>query len=342
MSNNYYNELWHQAQHEVDLLAVADEQQGQNFETALAALASALPDVEAETEPKKLMQSTVYEFYLRYIGIANRLEEVYDKMIQPQKRLLVRKILDACLGRVIELKHDLVNIDLMEFNYNDAVAIRLQLTPMDTELHVPRYFLRERQQEIEQRNRTMHEILIKLGWLEEHPSEEKLSEIEAIRLLQMHERARQGRLRAHFMKEIRMLKDKGKAEEKGKERSDVGLLAAVKIQKVWRGHTARRITRRRKQEEMILIGMVPPTAAMLKRRVEKEEKLNEVDIGDGVVVEISKLVLFLYFFICFRVDLRASLCNTSGVQTETRSVCSCRARGHKMQTGCYHNRRHNR
>ncbi|XP_054743472.1 dynein regulatory complex protein 11 [Anastrepha obliqua] len=275
MSNHYYNELWHQTQHEVDLLATADEQQGQNFETALAALALALPDVDTVTEPKRLMQSSVYEFYLSYISIANRLEEVYDKMIQPQKRLLVRKLLDACLVRVIELKHDLVNIDLMEFNYNDAVLIRLQLTPMDTELHIPRYFLRERQQEIEQRNRIMHEILVKLGWLEEHPSEEKLSEIEAIRLLQMHERARQGRLRAHFMKEIRMLKDKGKAEEKGKERSDMGLLAAMKIQKVWRGHTARRITRRRKQEEMILIGMVPPTAAMLKKRAEKEEKLNE-------------------------------------------------------------------
>ncbi|XP_067647279.1 dynein regulatory complex protein 11 [Eurosta solidaginis] len=276
MSNHYYNELWHQTHHEVELLALADEQQGQNFETTLAALATALPDADTTMEPKKLLQSSVYEFYLRYIGIANRLEEVYDNMIQPQKRLLVRKLLDACLGRVIELKHDLVNIDLMEFSYNDVVVGRLQLTPIDTELKIPRYFLRERQKEIEQRNRIMHEILIKLGWLEEHPSEEKLSEIEAIRLLQIHERARQGRLRAHFMKEIRMLKDKGKTEEKGKERSDMGLLAAMKIQKVWRGHTARRVTRRRKQDEMILIGMVPPTAAMLKKRAEKEEKLKQI------------------------------------------------------------------
>lgn len=57
------------------------------------------------------------------------------------------------------------------------------------------------------------------------------------------------------MKEIRLLKEKTKADNI-KEKSD-GLLAAMKIQKVWRGHTARRKTRRKKMEEMILIGMVP-------------------------------------------------------------------------------------
>lgn len=57
------------------------------------------------------------------------------------------------------------------------------------------------------------------------------------------------------MKEIRLLKEKTKADNI-KEKSD-GLMAAMKIQKVWRGHTARRKTRRKKMEEMILIGMVP-------------------------------------------------------------------------------------
>jgi len=86
----------------------------------------------------------------------------------------VRKLLDACLGRVVELKHDLVNIDLMEFSYNDEVVERLRLTPMETELRIPRYFLRERQQELEFRKKTMQEILVKLGWLEEHEMEETI------------------------------------------------------------------------------------------------------------------------------------------------------------------------
>lgn len=212
-------------------------------------------------------------------------------MIQPQKRELVRKLLDACLGRVVELKHDLVNIDLMEFSYNDEVVERLRLTPMEMELRIPRYFLREREEELELRKRTMHELLIKLGWLEEHPLEEPLTEIEAIRLLQMHERARQGRLRAHFMKEIR--KEKGKSEDRtDKERTDSGLMAAMKIQKMWRGHTARRITRRRKMDEMILIGMVPPPASVLKERTERFERNNETDVRRRHVAQKSYAAQF--------------------------------------------------
>lgn len=279
MSNSYFNEIWHLAQLDCDVLAGVDyERQNQDVEATVSALAIAASITSGATIDKRvLLQSSTYEFYLRYICIANKLEEVYDKMIQPQKRLLVRKLLDACLGRVIELKHDLVNIDLMEFSYNDTVIERLQLTPMDTELHIPRYFLRERRHEIEFRNKAMNDILIKLGWMEEYPTEERLTEIEAIRLIQVHERGRQGRLRAHFMKEIRMLKDKGKTtEEKGKGGTDSGLLAAMKIQKMWRGHTARQKTRRRKLEEMILIGMVPPPVQVQKKAAEKMEKLNEV------------------------------------------------------------------
>ncbi|XP_037956231.1 dynein regulatory complex protein 11 [Teleopsis dalmanni] len=270
MSNSYYNELWHLTQHDCDIVACADfERQNQNADATTSTIGTG-------ADAKSELQAEIYEFYVRYIGIANKLEDVYDKMVQPQKLLLLRKLLDACLGRVIELKHDLVNIDLMEFSYNDEVTDRLKLTPIDTELHVPRYFLRERHKEIDHRNKTMNEILIKLGWLEENPVQEKMTEIDAIRLIQMHERARQGRLRAHFMKEIRMLKDKGKSDERGKEHIDTGLTAAMKIQKMWRGHTARRITRRRKLDEMILIGMVPPPQQVLKQRAERTDKLNEI------------------------------------------------------------------
>lgn len=57
------------------------------------------------------------------------------------------------------------------------------------------------------------------------------------------------------MKEIKILKEKGKPDGV-KDRAD-GLIAAMKIQKLWRGFTTRRKTRRRKLDEMYLIGMVP-------------------------------------------------------------------------------------
>lgn len=179
MSNKTFNDLWRVTQKKLEDLAVSDYQN------------QAL-DPEFD---KRIVQKNVYELYVKYILVANKLEEIYDQMLQPQKRILVRKLLDGCLGRVIELKHDLVNIDMMEFNYNDGVMMELKLTPNDIELHIPRYFIRENATDIEYKKKFIDNLLIKLGWLDEGTEEKKLSEMDAVRIIQMHERARQGRLR---------------------------------------------------------------------------------------------------------------------------------------------------
>lgn len=179
MSNKTFTDLWRVTQKELEDLAVSDYQN------------QAL-DPEFD---KRIIQKNVYELYVKYILAANRLEEIYDQMVQPQKRLLVRKLLDGSLGRVIELKQDLVNIDMMEFSYNDAVMMELRLTPNDIELHIPRYFVRENVEDIEYKKKFIDTLLIKLGWLDEETEEEKLNELDAVRIIQMHERARQGRLR---------------------------------------------------------------------------------------------------------------------------------------------------
>lgn len=179
MSNATYNALWHKAQSELDQLATHD-----------------YVNQDAEPDPdRQLVKATAFELYLRYIVVANRLEEVYDAILQPQKRVLIRKLLDSCLGRAIELKHDLVSIDMMEFNYDDAVLSALKLTPVDVELRIPRYFRRERAKEIAERNRFIDGLLVRFGWVEEKVQAEPMTELEAIQLLQSHERARQGRLR---------------------------------------------------------------------------------------------------------------------------------------------------
>ena len=132
---------------------------------------------------------------MKYIVLANKLEDIYDQMVHPQKRILVRSILDGCLGRVVELKHDLVNVDVAEFSYNDAVLQQLGLTALDIESRVPRYFRREREQEIATRRRFIEDIYTKMGWHDDEVAEEKMTEVQAIKIIQMHERARQGRLR---------------------------------------------------------------------------------------------------------------------------------------------------
>lgn len=179
MSNQTYDDLWRNTQKELEDLAVRD------YENQA---------LEPEFE-KSIVQKNGFELYVKYILASNKLEEIYDQMLQPQKRILIRKLLDSCLGRVIELKHDLVNIDMMEFSYNDVVMDELRLTPNDIELKIPRYFRREYERDIDDKKKFIDNVLIKLGWLEEEMVEEKLTELQAIRIIQMHERARQGRLR---------------------------------------------------------------------------------------------------------------------------------------------------
>lgn len=179
MSNKTFNDLWHSAQKLLESLAVNDYQK-----LAL--------DPEFD---RSIAQRCVFELYAKYIIAANRLETVYDQMVQPQKRVIIRKLLDSTLGRVIELKHDLVAIDMMEFSYNDDVVKELKLVPQDLELKIPRYFLRENQEDITYKKIFIDDILTKLGWLDEEIVEEKMTELEAIHIIQMHERARQGRLR---------------------------------------------------------------------------------------------------------------------------------------------------
>lgn len=75
---------------------------------------------------------------------------------------------------------------------------------------------------------------------------------------------------AQFMKEIKQLKEKGKPDTT--DRAD-GLVAAMRIQKVWRGFTTRRKTRHGKVEEMYLIGMIPKPERQNEALLESEKKV---------------------------------------------------------------------
>ena len=80
-----------------------------------------------------------------------------------------------------------------------------------------------------------------------------MTEEEAILLIQRHERARQYRIRAQFMKNIRDRNNRSK-EKPGDEISILGRTSALKIQRVWRGFITRSKIRKQVVEEMLLIG----------------------------------------------------------------------------------------
>lgn len=79
-----------------------------------------------------------------------------------------------------------------------------------------------------------------------------MTEEDAILLIQRHERARQYRMRAKFMKNIREIKERTKNEDE--KFTDTNRKSALKIQRAWRGFITRRKIKKHIIEEMLLIG----------------------------------------------------------------------------------------
>uniref|UniRef100_A0A3Q3L2G4 Dynein regulatory complex protein 11-like n=1 Tax=Mastacembelus armatus TaxID=205130 RepID=A0A3Q3L2G4_9TELE len=191
--------------------------------------------------------------YLKYLQIFRSLEEVYEQLVQPQKRRAVRMVLDGLTGRLLELKAQMVELDQSEFHYFDDLLLDLKMTPKDLEIPIPRYFLRDKMQL--QRNRQMIDSINRFCGLVQVSSVQVMSLEEAIQLLQMSERARQGRIRAQFMKELIQSK-RGIRRHTWRPSGLNPDQAAIQIQKVWRGFVQRRNTSRQRTEEMMFLGMV--------------------------------------------------------------------------------------
>lgn len=169
MSSTTYNELWKSAQTTLEELLQMD---------------TILQNAKPQKDRKKA-HNTVSELYVRYIIVCNKLEVCYDQVIQPQKRILLKQLLVSCLGRILELKHELVEIDLSEYNYFDNILIKLNITPREVEIQIPRYFRRECLQEIEEKRKYIAETLKNIGALDEVIVPKKMTESEAVRLIQV-------------------------------------------------------------------------------------------------------------------------------------------------------------
>ncbi|KAL6440740.1 hypothetical protein ACFW04_003292 [Cataglyphis niger] len=283
MSNAMYDELWREAQSLLVETIQAD-----------TVLQGAKPQKD-----RKKSHDVVSGLYVRYIIICNKLEQCYDQIIQPQKRLLLQRSLNATLGRVLELKHDLVNIDLSEHNYYDDVLIECGVTPQEAEIQIPKYYRRERAVEIAERRRFIENTLRNLGALHEVVVPKRITESQAIRLIQAHERARQGRMRYQFMKEIRKMKERSTTKPEVTDEDEASeKLAALKIQKVWKGYITRCHVRKRRLEEMLLIGMLQPSQTITEnaRRAEKlkqqryEKQLNFQQQYQDLILEAKERI----------------------------------------------------
>jgi len=125
-------------------------------------------EIECPAEPPKPERDRIAAFqnlavmYIKYIQIFRKLEECYDQIVHPQKRLDIRHVLDGTMGRILELKDNMVTLEFCEYHYFDDVLSDLKLTPADIEIPVPKYFINENQNDFKEREKMMDTIISKV------------------------------------------------------------------------------------------------------------------------------------------------------------------------------------
>ncbi|GBG87220.1 hypothetical protein CBR_g45279 [Chara braunii] len=203
--------------------------------------------------------------YIRYIQIYRQLEEAYDQVVHPQKRVDLRFTLEACIGRLLEIKYWLVKLNhLHEAVSLDDILLDLKLSPDVLEIPVPQFYTIDRREDLERRNNFLHALMEKYNKTPPAsgpPPPLRLPPLaidEAVLMIQSQERGRQLRTK---VKEIRLVK-RLQEEELRHQRQGGELLspddAATKIQSIVRGFLDRRRMKRIAHNELLFIGMRPP------------------------------------------------------------------------------------
>jgi len=61
--------------------------------------------------------------YARYLIIYRKLEECYDQILQPQKREDVRQVLEATIGRMLEIKNvSIIRLTLYKYVFTISLT----------------------------------------------------------------------------------------------------------------------------------------------------------------------------------------------------------------------------
>ncbi|NXI51795.1 DRC11 protein, partial [Chloroceryle aenea] len=233
-----YNKLWADAQKDLDIQLQREKEEF----------------LQPEKDHVKVFKMLAIS-YIKYMQILRNLEMAHDQLLHQQKQAAIRQVLDGVIGRILEIKKEMVHLENSEFHYMDNILVDLQLLPEDLEVPIPRYFIKERLEVLQQREKILDQILLDAGLQTQKPVVTMTVE-EATKLIQAAERARQGRCRAVLMKQL-YLEDKRKRQTKQQvEMCPSPDAAATCIQKVCRGYIQRKKTEKMREEEMIFLGMV--------------------------------------------------------------------------------------
>ena len=244
------NELWRWAEDELESLWDQEK-----------AIVASLPE-----KHRHVLFSRLSLVYLRYIVVARQLDVCYRSMLHVQKRRDISAIIRAVLGRVVELKNELATLDFNETPFVGTALAQLKLSPEQVDPPLSLFVNGDRDGNASfrsasetERKQLVQRVLLKL---ERNPRRQLSADSalmtwdEAVALIQIHERARQGRLRFNLMKQIRQQKMlAGRGLHKLKPAMNT-YTAAIKIQNAWRSFLALKRVRQLRHQEMVFLGMV--------------------------------------------------------------------------------------
>lgn len=83
---------------------------------------------------------------MRYLDSYRELEDSYDQMVHPQKRVLMKEMLDNVIVRMCEVKQNVIRYAThtknpqVDYVNLDDVLMDLKLTPKALSLPLPRYY----------------------------------------------------------------------------------------------------------------------------------------------------------------------------------------------------------
>ncbi|NXQ61563.1 DRC11 protein, partial [Anthoscopus minutus] len=264
-----YTKMWADSQRELDTMLQREREEFLQ------------PEEDLEKVKKMLAMA-----YIKYLEIFRNLEEAHDNLIHQQKRAAVQQVLDGVIGRILEIKKEMVALDISECHYLDDFLIDLKRVPQDLEIPIPKYFVKENLRILQEREEYLQGILLNAGLLQMKEPVKAMTLEEAIKVIQVAERARQGRARAAFMKKI-FLEEKRQSKKKEQETGRNPDDAAICIQKVWRGYSQRKKTEKLWEEEMIFLGMTSAEmmngTGMLPPHLEAKSILQEPNVWQGGV-----------------------------------------------------------
>jgi hypothetical protein len=74
-------------------------------------------------DSKRQANGYVRRLFVKYNDIMKKLDEIYETLIHPQKRLILRILLDGIVGRLVELKQEMIKFDSCEYTYFEDLAL---------------------------------------------------------------------------------------------------------------------------------------------------------------------------------------------------------------------------